>query len=789
MSDQSKIFDTLLKHLDSNDYDALIEQEELRKAGYNLHFVIDANLIGNYCFPKGIIIEETSAERLAKLTDNYIADEQVTLHSIFNLNKKNDRVIFFDEHVPEFKSMLVAANIIFKKEEVSLGTERYNYKSISEGEFKEFLYYNFSMVIADVLLKINGLTKAVNLFKDKQIIFEANDFDSDILREATTNCRVTERQEEIIKCWQSLQKSPLHDSKSRDAAIIDRLLAINEYIQSVGVGDDKKHVLIFLTDSINTKPLFLHLKQQKSSIVYPLFENKAIMLIRNVPQSFAYLISLKYTNENEVDISGTINNLKQLKETNGKVMYIIKGTEKIISVTSDGKMEDKSDLFSYDIFKNYKELRNVFENTGLLKSFAGLHSSVKDDIAKLNLSDIKDFFDRVKRLMHTLLHDLTNDHAGFLDKLFYEALFSTAYLKGLKQIRNSSLPLNLSKGSDSVEGSYHHLPIFLSFPLENQMYREHMNYLMLLVLDQKDEKTGLSNQLNALVHKFGLHKGVEDEIEMKILKAFILMIMPSSDTEQQLDFDLDCKGSKNDCIAEKMLEIIYKEKVLSTENHAHLHADLLYQLCWITRRINKCEMAIEYALEGIKTYPDDPRFHHGLFLARYSDFEEENDLPLEKALILLREMLDSLNIAQKLYPSFLVQNFSGFNKELMQLRLMETFYNCSCYINTMIAFEYHNKNNPTHKKTIINYLKIAREHLANLKILYSNIDRQSEYYDTEAFLEYIESYYLEEKLMKAQNAKLAIDKAIALSRSINQTIKYQSKKNKIEKRIQALHEC
>lgn len=779
MSTQTKIFDTLLKGLKPEDYDVLIEQEMLRHAGYNLHFVIDADLIGNYCFPKGIVEEETSPERRERLTDDYLADEQVTLHSVYTLNKKQDRVILFDEHYPEFKAMLFKAHK-YSTSKVNLGFEYFNIKSLSDIEFKDFLYDNFSKIIADVLLKVNGLKKASNLFKEKQIIFEANDFDNEVMKTATQVCRVSKRQSEILAIWTKVIGKHLNPSKKRDAGVVDRILSINSYIQKNGNEEDKKHVFIYLTDSTITKPLFRKLWESDDRFDYPEINGKKVLFIRSIPQTFAYLISLKYHKHDVVDIEGTIENLKELRKTSENVMFVIEHAEKAIGINKKGETFE-TDIFSNDIFKNYKQLRNVFENTGLLKSFTGLHNSIKSDITDLNLFEIQEIFDRMKREMSTLLENLTTEHSEYLSKLYDEALFSTAFLKGLSLIKYSTTSLNLSKGCDSVEGSYQHLPIFLSFPIESGVYREHMNYLMLLILDRKNEKHLLSSQLSALVKKMeGYPLPMEEQVEMKLLKAFILMIMPSFDGELPSTHIPTNNSSVNDYLAARWLAIIYNSNKLKHKDNPHLYSDLLYMLCWITRRIGEFGESISYANEGINLFPTDPRFYHGRFLACYSKYEELGNKS-DNAVADLYSMHEDLIIAQKLYRPFLLENFKGFNSDLMELRLQETFYNSSCYLLTLIANEHHIAKSNEKKINVI--LGDAREQLTNLKHLGTIVDWMPEYYDTEAWLEYLESFYHEDKVNKIQQAKIAIRKALSLSRSLSLTNKYQKKEDMIINRL------
>ncbi len=782
MQEQYKMFDTLLKGLNDADYDAIIAQENLRAKGYKIHYVIDANLIQNYCYPKGINEHDTDNERISRLTNDYIADEQVTLHTVFKLNKGNQRVIFFDQYLYEFQAMIYTATRNGTNNSYELNLPNFNL-SINNEEFKELLYNNFSKIIAKVLLNINGLKKASSLFKERLIIFESEELESDFLKKGSNICKGTQSQTDLIyKIWKDTHKYELYHSKKRDAVIFDRILSFNNYIQKFGKYEDKKHIFILLSDSTLSKKFFKHLIKTKTKIEYPEIEGEKIELIRSIPQTFAYLISLIYKENKDIDHQMTIKNLKKLRSVSRSVGVSIKKTERIIW-QNNPTWQNIDILLSKEygeIFANYRQLRNAFENTGLLKSFDGLYESIKDEIKKLDFKELDPIFQRIKKELDALTKEINTEHSEYLRRLEEEATFTTTFINSIEQVNTSQVNFEISKGDDFVEGSYQHLPIFLIFPLDSIEYRNHMNKLMLLILNRKTEESkNLCNELEALIDAMKNSRShVNNQFEINLLKAFIFMILPSN--EEHILVDDTEKGRENDKIAFKWLQLLNKNK----SKDKLLDSDLKYLLCWVTRRLGNYKNSLKYAEEGITCYTDDPRFYHGKFLAQYCIFESK--VKTRKKIIEIDDMLKNLEKARSYYIPFIKTKFFGYDTNLMLSKLDDTFNNSYCYCTTLKAYQLHVNNGSTDE--IKNLLSTAREHLNAVKSDGQYKDELPEYFDTEAHLEYLESFYSDNKIEKAYFAKNAIEMALSLSNHKELIEKYFDKLHKIHSRIKELED-
>lgn len=775
------IFDTLLKGISSDEFDALINQERLRSQGYELHFVLDANLIYNYCFPEGIEETKTGMERRLKLTSEYIADEQVTLHSIFFLNKQSDRVVFFDQYVPEIEHMITQA-INYKAINVD-DNSILSYENFSEHtKLSELAINSFSVIFADLLKHINGLKKISNLFNNKALLIEANDLESDFVAKTTKLIKGTKQVTDLIKAQLSdIIKDELFESKKRDAVVFDRVLSINNFIQKFGEREDRKHIFILLTDSTILKNLGVRLFNNIQGVEYPIFHSDKIELTRSVGQAFAYLISLVYLEGNKIDHKQTIENIEKLKIYNVEIQQRINETEKIIQSNDPGK--EWIDLLSSerygDVFNNYKRLRNIFENSGLLRSFEGLYSSVKPNLNNKRLHNFKNFFEEVNAIIVELNAELDNKHIKYLRGLWNEAIFNTSFINGIEQIKLAGQGFDLNKGGDIIEGSYQRLPIFLTFSKVPSLQIHAFNLLSLILHRKPDDSQAFCNELDELLSKMIQADSIGDSpFEVKLLKAFIFVILPS------IEENIKSKNKRNnDSIALKWLQNLSSDP---NSNEPELRADLLYLQCWAARRIPDYVKSIEYAEKGVDAFPEDPRFYHGKFLAQYCILENTNDQ--HQHLMLIDEMIENLKKALKNYDLFINKFYSGFeNGILLTQKLIDTFNNnfCSCFtLKARCLRTYYNQK--FDNTDVLKLLEIARNYLNCLK----NDDGQfkdllPEYLDTEANLELVESFYLENdnKKQKLYYAKKAIKKAIEISTNVSLIEKYNRTLMFLEKQL------
>lgn len=770
---------SLLRELDFEDYNSLIAQIELVKAGYELYFVIDADLINNYCYPLGIIPENTKYERKSKLSPDYLADEQITLHTLFYLNDNHKRLLLLDQYCYEVEAMLYMASKEGKRKLDDLDIHFPIFKLDNKNNsLMELLFESFSSMYSKVLLHINGLKKASHILKDRKLLLDSNELDSPTVKKIIDASKGSERDSRVIsEIMSSLinekkedpnYNSALFMSKKRDAIIIDRILSFNREIQKIKFSERKK-IFILLSDSTLLKNTIVELSKNKTAVKYPNLQGKRIMYYRNIAQSFAYLISLVYTKNGFIDFYKTKNNLKELQ----KASLLL---NKRFNKTSVQLKLQTNELLSISVFANYNRLRNAFENSGLLKSFEPLFESIKNDLKTKSIKDVANIFLMFKNEGQNYIKEIESQHIYFLRTLLNVGNFNTSFVYGIDKVKNEGAMFDLSKGADYIEGNYHHLPLLLTFSSIDNSYIDSMYELIKLVLSHHmEDSINICNQLEnilAQMNSSSIYDNVKTEINL--IKAFIFMILPSMQNRDKI--------KDNDTLAHSWLKDLN-----INENDYEALKNKYYLTIWSSRRIQRYNESIKLAKKAIKDFPDDPRFYHGLFLSQYCLYEESIEMKSPINIHLIENMLKNLDKAYILYPPFILSNFSYKNlAPLIREAIRDSYSNSYSYCLCLKAQELEKTGKNVEYVSLIKNARTTFNNIKNSNNCYK--DNLAEYYDTEAFIEYYESYCLEndERISKLKAALNTISMAIDLSNNEALTKKYISKRELIYIRMKEI---
>jgi len=756
----------LLQQLEVEDYDALIEQVKLAQKGYDFHFIIDADLVGNYCYPKGIIESETSWQRMDKLTTDYLSDEQITLHSIFYIPENHQRLLLLNEYYFEVEGMLYKASKVGKAKIGELDLQFGYFSYPQKGELLDLLYGSFADMLTKALLHIDGIKKAKKLLDARKLIMDSSDLPSIECKEIVEGCLAIASNVELVKDVMyrvvnkgRRKKQDLLTSKNRDAIIIDRLLCFNRTSER----KKAKQVYILLSDSTIMKNTLKSIRRENKEIKYPLIGNKRIEFYRSIPQSFAYTICLSYEEEEVIDYKKTITNIENLK----------KATIKLRERFNDVSSSEEEDLTSKEIFTNYRMTRTAFENSGFLKSFNPLYESIKTDFVGKKIEDVAKIFEAYAKEGNQLLEVIENKHIYFLRKLIKIGEFNSAFIYGIDRIKNQGETFDLSKGADYVEGTFHHLPLYLTFT--ESEFKQRMFKLVDLVLSRKIEQSSeICKQLEGLLKEMNTSKLHDlEKTDINLIKAFIFMIIPGREEKR------GAKDKENDLMANSWLNDLE-----ISEDDEEAKCNKLYLQIWALRRINKYRDSVKLANQAIEKFPDDPRFYHGLFLSQYCISEEKNN----KDHNLINKMLENLRTANILYQDFMIQNFEDQNKRPLVLKSIDQSYLNS--LSYCLALKASNLKKKAGNEKYVNLLKDARSTFASLKNKDNQFyDELPEYLDTEAFIEFLESFYVADKSAKIKYAESAILKAIELSNNEYLVRKYTSRLNTIRARMKELAEA
>lgn len=768
--------DTLLRRLGDSNYDTLILQERLRMEGYSFHYIIDVDLIGNYCFPKGII--ESNKNRIKKnnISDEYLADEQVTLHALFYLNKNAQRVIILDEYYQELQGFIRFARI-HSKPNSKFSEGLFDDKTLNELEklndnegLANLIRVHFSKLLAEVTLKIEGLKKLSSLFADDTLIFDSQSLENDLLIEAFEDSKKNvQYKNEIFSFFNTKDIEYTNEtSKKVDAQIISRVLSINKFLSSTnkskGFEQNARHIFFYLGDSNTNEVVF---KKIENKAYYPSIKGTKINLYKTINELFAHLICIEYDTIGRIDSIKTIENLTLLKKYGKAIKKTLKETQNKISSTRDNEIDEyfpTTDEFKY-FFSRYFNLRNSFENAGLFQSFKFLYDSIKEDIKGTKFTQIKNILEKLNEKHKEIELELKpyEDRIKALDE---ENKVNNLIALGFEEIRLGGSEFTLQKGQDLIEGSYQFLPII--FRIQNisefsTIYAKPINMLTELIVKKKineskkvcDSLLDLFKLLERNINKYN------DPIEEKIIKTLVFLILPNSNEKSSTELIINWL-SKSD------------NESLPLE----LRVELWYTLCWIYRRTKNYSASIRIADEGIKTVPNDPRFYHGKSLANYCMWVEN------KKSVNIDDIISGLKKSKKLYYEFIEDNYTNGLKASLHSKIIDTFNNNLCYFYTEKSFLIKD----SHPDMAMELINIARhKYLKELKKADGTyIETLPEYYDTESNLEFVESYMLDDKINRLSHSKIAIEQAIKLSNHLELKGKYLKRLYDIEERIDIL---
>lgn len=749
----------LLKELDQEDYRSLIQQVEFAEKGYNIQFIIDSDLIGNYCYPFGLNPETKYGARAEKIKDiEYLSDEQITLHSLFYLS--SNKILLLDQYFDELEGMLYKATKIGKQKIKSIDLNFGVFKFSKNSELLEILYDSFANMFTKALLHIDGLKKVSNLLNGKKVLLDADNLTNSVNKEVVTACQPQIDKVDNIKSVMRRfigKNNELFFSRNRDAEILSRILCFNEIAKTKKL----RNIYILLSDTEILKNTLKTIKDGESILQYPIIDRQKIDFYRNVSQSFAYTICLSY-NGNKIDYKKTIYNLKTLQETSRIVNEKLNSTAKILESNS-------FELTSNKIYDNYHRLRNEYENSGLLKSFNPLFNSIKADLKGKEITDVVKIFDDFQKEGQRHITNISNTNIALLRKLKNLAHFNTSFIYGIDRIKESNDTFDISKGSDYIEGTFHHLPIYLTFKKSSNKYEKHFLKLVEIIFSRNLSRSrDIIIELNELISIMNSSKFNDlEKSEINLIKAFIFMILPSQNKKNGI--------KENDILAASWLS-----DLIINEDNEELFADKLYLQIWAERRIKNFSKSVNHAKKAIKLFPEDPRFYHGLFLSQYCMSEDRQNSDNK----LLNDLLKNLDKADELYIEFALKNYEKTSYLIDAFDSFDQSYiNSKCYCRALIAYNLL-KND---KNTFIEMLKDIREDFDELKDEEGKFFFElTEYYDTEAFIEYLESYYVDNKSEKLDYAEKAITKAIKQTTNDNLKIKYIKKLKVIEERIEKI---
>lgn len=777
MAEKIQELETLLADLDDRDYDALILLLQLKSKGWNVHNVIDADLVGNYCFPGGIM--KPRVVKYRELTEEYITDEQITLYDLFKNSQPEPQGIILDEYVIELRGMTrvgkaaeqSSTNVATKFVNEWLEKSRRNIVNIEE--LTEDVINNFASRLAEVFFGIDGLSKFGELMNEKLLKFESGEqlptFFQELFDEETEDDAEAAK---ILNVFWSKETQFNTNSRERDSIAIQRIIGLNKAIQNKTTASDQKNLLVFVIDAPSvTQGVFEELYRSKDHTI-PIVDGRPLPLYLTTQQIFAHLICKVTDSSNQEDYRQTILKLEKLKEVASHIKDTTSSTQNRIG--ENNKDAGADDLFTgeyHNFFANYKLIRNAFENTGIFKNLNDIYNDIKIKLKDRKASYLINYFKEVQEKEKEILSSL-KDRDKYLSTLIGEIDFNTLFIQGIEDIHDEKTGWQWSKGVDHIEGTYQILPVFIQLQNYDKFSKEINKVIRLVLGDEQKDDHNVYDAVEKMIEKLKTTRSQGKYLmSSRLLKALIFLLLPDHKGRESNK----AKNFDKDSLVLKWLQFVEKSKTVPAE----YAADLKYMLCWIHRRLNDITESIKYAKEGIRNYPEDPRFYHGYALGRYCKLFEDKLASVKD----YDEIIKDLQKAEELYQFFFERNYNASDTKHYMDKLRANNNNSICVLLTEKAEIFFEIDK--YDEAYI-CLKEARAKLEKLKNRDGFVTKLAEYYDTESSLEYQESFLEEDHIdpvKKLDNAHTASKEARSLTSRPDLVAKYAKMTEKIRKRL------
>lgn len=721
------IRDSLMSHIEPYQVDLIIDFLKLhRDNNRKILFLIDPDIIRNYCFPKGI--NDKPRQNFLELSNEYIYDEQLTLFNLFSNNLTNIEIFTISKYIYELKGILADCNLSKNNSNKIINREdTINFDN-------EFVENNFSKYIGEILLTQEPIEKLRHVLAESSMSISENDLKNVNVKKCFEHLQkfIKELTNEIKLIYKNKETLNYNEnSRDNDSYAIASMLLINQIQYS-------KEKIFFITN--------------EGDVNYHVFESKKCLnSVITLPMYFLILITKVNDKNGNLNYKNSIALLEEIK--------------KKVSFFKDfgHSFRDSFDSQYFKLFEGYVKLRNNFENLGLYHSMKELSESKDINLVKTTISNI--------------LRKITSNQQDYkklesiLDKLESEYILSTSYANFINQLEKKDGKIKVTQGNDVVESKYQILPIFLFFG-KSSKYQLLINHICHIILGIK--KSFLtSEEIYNLVLDLKSVKPDSDNCEGIIMKLYLFLIIPFENVDNQ---------NSNDKDIIEWIDVIRK-------NHEKFNDKLLIEFyylgAWVYRRAkkyNESRILLELGLE--KTEYSDARFFHGLFLLDYCELNLKNT-----KINGVRKILLNCELAFENYSKLLEKNSQNSYIAYYE-KIQEVFSNNFAYFYALISYHFYRNNRIEDGRTSS---KLSRNKINSLKTILKNNNNETknvefnfhkypEYRATESYVEYVESFYIndEEKFKKLNHARREIVDALQLITNRNQISRYNKIKSGIE---------
>ncbi len=665
----------LLKEIDSNDIEMLINDLELENEGYVINFIIDPYDIFRFTFPYGIKNQSIGQRHL-----DDVGDEAVGYSHIF----ENYKPIILDEYKLEL--YLNRDNIKRNIDETIRGINHNNLFEILEDKlvsgnqtktdklYKE-LEDSYTFLLSTVLFTTSFIKHFDDIFTSKLQIDKFNlsrkttkleeqllvNDDSIILKTFSENKRSSwsasyykewvksKNNDAYFKLLHPREISMQLANTYRDFVVIDRVCRINKNLQE----SDKlngKYLFLYFSSANKSKDLF-----STPSVIkhFPVINGKPFNVLRSVKHAYLLFLFSNPSIKETIRLLKKLKNIAELSENSN----LLAGLDKA----------DHSDFA--DVIEKLPisiEKGKDFERINVEKTYVGIqvkvsylrHLELKIEELKTKKGDWKE--------LRTLYEEVLKKAKSSADSIkplnsmqFTYLLQSNFNVLIQKMIQNKEL--NLHTGKDIVVGNYQHLPIllFLNNNINKQLSGLLKNTVDFTVKSPRLREEALRLFIKAVASLYAESENLYATRRVSerkdfyyssvLIRSLIFLILP---------YDGDSADQENE-VYESLLDIYRREVSLGKDSNIDIsnryqkvykkwRDDFYYFLIWSSRRRNEIDESLQLADHIIKSNPNDPRFYHGKSLALYNKFAEKDSLNV-RDLMCLKSLLESTSKAISLY--------------------------------------------------------------------------------------------------------------------------------------------
>jgi hypothetical protein len=686
---------------------------------YKVIVAVDAHEIFDYCFP----INPTDEQ--GEINSEELAESQAALNQLFKPSPNKPPVILLPEYRDELRGLMdnierQSGPVYDSAEMIGKLIRAGNLEEITEEEGAELesVVSNSFQFLLTVLMGIHslGVTRMKEAY-DKGLtpILEAIEpEDRDYFSGIWDKYVRTELYDVIFQALEAdsaassnlTARASSEHANRYDASAIDRLIYLNSEVERASDKKFLKHKYLFLYVSTTTKSRrVFELPAVKAAL--PKISERRYSFWRTRHQVLAYVI---YRNRDADPRENALKTVTALRSLN-VLLRKVRDFEKVFKREADnckecileGKTPASCSISNYchevSVTANkIKEKREEVKNWGLfqqISSYAYLREAAGHKLKLGHGVYLQLFADLLENrsLKDIALERMYQGHL-WITRASDWTLLTSRIREGFDPTKE----LDLRSEKDQITGIDQHLPSKPRF--KSAEYKEILD--LILGFYRQPERLDLFD--NAYHNFLALEStSRQDQDEYDLLRSYLYMAF----------------GSENN-IHSYVKEILLPKTVKGVGDDARRES--LYVLCWSARRAGLYREAHDYAQQGAKQYPGDPRFHHGSALNIYSwSLKQPEDC--------LYGVTDA--ISQSLRALELYRRHELENRELI----------AACHNNIAYFLAIDAKTGAGYdKQGRIHRFEQAREHLGKLK---SVIDKETgwhplhpEFFHTEAFVEY-----------------------------------------------------